>query len=103
MDEIGDYLGIGAYLGDKNNVKFTTDKRDASAKLKFTTDIDLENGKLLDFNCKSPQGTTFLRTGEHAVAQAEKNTILDLFLLLTHHKYKKMDLLLLKIHKVFGT
>jgi len=63
---LGDNMGIGAYKGDGNDVQFTPDS-DASAKLKFTTDIDLENKKI-EFDCISPQGTTFLRTGEHARA-----------------------------------
>jgi len=37
----------------------------------------LENNKLSNIFCDSPQGTTFLRTGEHDVARREKHAILD--------------------------
>ena len=74
--EIADGLGIGAYKGDGKDIQFTTD-RDASVKLKFTADIDFENGKLIEFDCISPQGTTFLRTGEKAVARPDFHSTLD--------------------------
>ena len=76
LDKIEDELGIGAYKGDGKDVQFTPDS-DASAKLKFTADIDLENKQLSHTHCRSPQGTTFLRTGEHAVAKPKYHGTLD--------------------------
>jgi len=76
IDNIEDYMGLGAYKGDGKDLQFTPD-RNASARIKFTTEINLETKQVIDVYCESPDGTTNLTSGEYGEANPLKHSTLN--------------------------